>query len=630
MALALTQAAASTFTVTYPKFWSTGDGKTTADMTLTYTTVSDTECMLTLMSTHKIQTSGTPAEQLKPWDLEIPSTVEYDGKTYTVTAIGENFEHNVGNYPLRGIRSIVIPQTVTSIGNRSFNDVRSLTSLDLGGVTSVGNNCFYIMTNLPSIDLSKVTSIGDRSFCNNSVITSLKLPAVESIGQYALSYWSALTNVELSDKLDDFPNGGFFDCPNAHFTLPEDSPMIIIDDVLYSKKEGTNQPDALIKSLNATDVTLPEGLSSIAPSAFTSSSTLKTFNANGQLATIPDDFFSSCSNLTTVSGISNVTEIGEKAFYGCAKLSNLPEMPEVTSVGNQAFDQCTSLTEVPSMPKLVNIGNKAFARCKSLTSVHLGAAITDIPNIPEEGSVSGSNFPFTDCSSLSSFTVDEDNPVYTAIDGVLYKKGEGTEGMTLVKYALGKTGSDSFIVPENVVAVEGYAFSPMPTSIKSLTIGNDVTTIGESCVNSLALTSLTLGRNVTSIGSNAFFNAANLSRVECLSEVPPVCAECGAGNECRTFNNKQTLHHLGLTDVYDNATFVVPRNSESEYKNSYGWKLFKNYEVVSAIEDVTVVPDAVTYRWFNLGGVEVYGDALLPGVYLRVASDGTASKVAIR
>ncbi len=632
VALGVLYADAAEFTVTYPKFWSVRDGSKTADMTLTYTTTSATECTLSQISKHNLDTRGSNV--LKDWELIIPQTVENNGTTYTVTAVGDGFGYVVGSSRLEKLTKLVLPSTVTTLGDNAFRDCSSLKSLDLGGVTTVGSSCFYFITNLTSIDLSKVESIGERSFCNNDMLTSLDLASVKSIGEYSFWHWKALKEVSLSEGLAEFATGIFLDCPNAEFTLPEDSPMIIIDKVLYSKKEGTSQPEVLLRSLNATEVTLPAGLTSINGSAFSSSSTLVSFDANSQLTSIPGGFFSSCGNLVKVTGLDKVTEIGRSAFMGCSKLSDVGDMPEVVSIGKDAFDGCKALTSVPVMPKLKTLGSGAFYNCTGLTTVHLSAEITDIPFVPAEGSVSGSPFPFNKCSGITSFTIDEANPNYTAKDGVIYSKmaenSRGTGDVTLLKYALGKTDATEFTVPAGVSAVEAYAFDPLPASIKSLNIANDVTTIGKSCVNTSALTSLTLGSKVTDIGASAFNNAANLKKVTSLAVTPPVCDPCGEKNLCTTFNNRQTLHHLGMTDVYDNATITVPEQSKEAYKSAYCWTLFSNYDTLTGVDANIAESADVTYRWFDMRGIEVDAASLLPGVYVRVASDGTAEKVAVR
>ena len=50
-------------------------------------------------------------------DITIPETVDYDGKTYSVTSIGD-----YAFYECPGLTSITIPNSVTSIGDWAFYD----------------------------------------------------------------------------------------------------------------------------------------------------------------------------------------------------------------------------------------------------------------------------------------------------------------------------------------------------------------------------------------------------------------------------------------------------------------------------------------------------------------------------
>ena len=70
--------------------------------------------------------------------VNIPSSVTYDGKTYSVTSIGSYAFYNCS-----GLTSITIPNSVTSIGNYAFKGCSGLTSITIpNSVTTIGYDAF--------------------------------------------------------------------------------------------------------------------------------------------------------------------------------------------------------------------------------------------------------------------------------------------------------------------------------------------------------------------------------------------------------------------------------------------------------------------------------------------------------
>lgn len=109
----------------------------------------------------------------------------------------------------------------------------------------------------------------------------------------------------------------------------------------------------------------------------------------------------------------------------------------VTSIGDYAFCYCDALTSVDlSSTSLTTIEGSAFSDCHALTRVELPASLTSIDNI--------SCNVFSECTSLSKLTVDEDNPVFTSRNNVLYSKNLDT----LVCYPTGL--ATNVVIPDRV------------------------------------------------------------------------------------------------------------------------------------------------------------------------------------
>ena len=123
--------------------------------------------------------------------LEIPSS--YRNKP--VTAIGNDF---IGFYD-QMLTAVVIPDSITSIGERAFEDCDGLKSITIpDSVTSIGDGAFNGCSSLTSITIpDSVTSIGDEAFDGCISLTSITIPdSVTSIGFYAFDGCKFLKSIQ--------------------------------------------------------------------------------------------------------------------------------------------------------------------------------------------------------------------------------------------------------------------------------------------------------------------------------------------------------------------------------------------------------------------------------------------------
>ena len=96
--------------------------------------------------------------------------------------------------------ALVLPNSVTSIGNYAFYNCSGMTSVTIpNSVTSIGDDAFYGCSGLTSITIgNSVTSIGRYAFSGCSGLTSVTIPnSVTSMGNYAFSQCSNLTSVSI-------------------------------------------------------------------------------------------------------------------------------------------------------------------------------------------------------------------------------------------------------------------------------------------------------------------------------------------------------------------------------------------------------------------------------------------------
>lgn len=95
-------------------------------------------------------------------NIILPSSVDYDDKTYSVTSIGSGAFSSCG-----GLTGITIPSSITSIGNWAFEGCSGLTGVTIpSSVISIGDWAFSYCGGLTGIYVCAENPI-DLSYTNN-------------------------------------------------------------------------------------------------------------------------------------------------------------------------------------------------------------------------------------------------------------------------------------------------------------------------------------------------------------------------------------------------------------------------------------------------------------------------------
>ena len=153
----------------------------------TYDTSEDGNKLLNITGTGEVTST--------PWSSQInyiTSVNVSDG----ITSIKEKSFQNA-----RGLTKVNMP-SVTSIGDRAFDETTSLKEVNMPSVTSIGKYAFSSVTvnyesSLTDVYMPNVTSISERAFLNAKKIETLNLPEVTTIGDYAFSGAKKLTRIDL-------------------------------------------------------------------------------------------------------------------------------------------------------------------------------------------------------------------------------------------------------------------------------------------------------------------------------------------------------------------------------------------------------------------------------------------------
>ena len=204
----------------------------------------------------------------------------------------------------------------------SFDELQYFT-----GLSSIESGTFYNCSSLTSIILpDSVTSIGDEAFMKCSKLTSITIPnSVTSIGKSIFSGCSGLTSVSLSNAISTISEGTFNGCKNlTSITIPNS--VTKIDDLAFKNCTG------LIK-VNINDL-----------AAWCRISFYNSYESNP--LRYARHLFLNDKEITDLEIPESITTIKGWAFYGCSGLNSVTIHKGVTSIEDKAFLSCSGLTSV--------------------------------------------------------------------------------------------------------------------------------------------------------------------------------------------------------------------------------------------------------------------------------------------
>lgn len=284
-----------------------------------------------------------------------------------------------------------------------------------------------------------------------------------------------------------------------------------------------------------------EGLTTIGDDAFAGCSSLKAFNIPASVTTLGYRIFDGCIISWPTKNIPGLTVDSDNAYFSADGINVYskdetiykfripitsdgvavqisPKINKIDSYAfyNQKLSRVSSnlASSTYSFDNVTELGDAVFQNCSAMTTLSLPPVLTTIGTAC-----------FVGCESLKSFTVAEDNEVFSAPGGILYKETE--------LFAYPNKKGNSYTMREGTTSVAPYAFCQTE------------------------ITKITMPAEMKAIGEYAFAECENLSVIILKSTTPPTLPD-------NAFSSQ----------TYSQAFLKVPAECKAAYQAAEGWKNF--------------------------------------------------------
>lgn len=426
------------------------------------------------------------------------------------------------------VKSVVLPNTVKTIGDNAFSGATSLQSIVMPAVTEIGNNAFEGCVALHTAALpNTLTTVGNNAF-NRTNLKTLHIPA-------------SLTNI-----------GTFAFTGNPFDTITVDGGNIAYDSRVNCNMLVETSTDKVLVGSNS--ATIPEGIKRIDYHAFSGLQTLSSITIPKTLTDIGMYAFSNCRALSNVAFTlpSSLITIDVEAFSSCIALTSLVLPDCILNLHSNAFQDCTSLASV-NIPTSVNvIGGGVFRRCHALTSIVLGNNITLIGSYAfAETSLTSLHIPANvqtidynafvgNAKTLTSITVDASNTYFNDGGG----KNVLLQSAPLEPYHTLVLGCVNSVVPDGVINIAHCAFMDCE-NLTSISLPNSLANLWESTFeNCTSLTSIDLSNTaVTALCYKMFAGCTSLNSIVFPSGLTEIRGDC--------FNGCTSLQTIAIPNTVD-------------------------------------------------------------------------------
>lgn len=317
-------------------------------------------------------------------------------------------------------------------------------------------------------------------------------PRVLSVNKVVSDYYIDKTNFEIYNAEDNLDY-------TVYFKLEDVLKLLHSELIIKAERIDTDVTaevvDGVVISSNkyksSITITIPEGATSIADSAF-----------------------NSCIHLKNVNIPNGVVSIDGGAFYRCYDLEHIEIPDSVTDIGSYAFMNCTKLTSAELSDSLTSIGRFTFCNCYALKNIEIPNSVTTI-----EGDAFNSCYALKNIEIPNSVTYIGKNTFFMCIN---LKKIKLSDNLTsIADYLFAECGSLTDIkIPNSVKSIGLGAFADC-RDLKSIELSDSLTRIDNGAFYQCSeLKTIVIPDSVSYMGNAVFDECPNLT-IYCEAESQP-------------------------------------------------------------------------------------------------------------
>lgn len=429
---------------------------------------------------------------------------------------------------------IEFANTLAFIGERAFEEAgKANTEVSLiipNSVTNIGQRCFRDMNGLTKVEFqtgSQITEIPNQTFDSCDKLTEFVFPDnLTKIG--TIAFWGCgFKQITIPDSVITIDRQAFDNCNKLQeITIPKN--VTIIGSQAFNNCYQ-------LQSLNFAENN--DVLIDIGDNAFSNctNSSFKTLNLTGRKFSIGSYAFSNCPNLESVVIGSGVIRLWNSVFSGDTKINNITfesgdetlyfgdtvfskcaiitldfsnRPVSIAKVNDEyksgTFKECTKLTKVIFGTKDAYIGTSSFEGCTALNDLTLGSGVKTIAQSAFKNCTGLTSLNFSDCTSLTEINGFEGCTALNSVDiGIISQIGErsfyGCTALTSLDF-------------KNVTSIGSRSFAN--SGLTSINITSDLTSLGNNCFEGCtSLVNAKFSNKSFILSDSAFKNCTKLKSV---------------------------------------------------------------------------------------------------------------------